>query len=102
MEGLPRIGQLVYSRAGRDRGSALVVVGIQDARHVLVSDGDLRPGRRPKLKSARHLGAGLAVHPGVAAGHAVPDAEIRAWIRAVTAGADPAAPGGAGPGGDLG
>ena len=90
MEGLPRIGQLVYSQAGRDSGSALVVVGVQDIRHVLVVDGALRPVARPKLKSARHLGAGTLVHPGVAAGRAVRDAEIRAWIRQVAGGRRPA------------
>ena len=83
MEGLPRIGQLVYSRAGRDSGMALVVVGVQDVRHVLVADGALRPIARPKLKSARHLRAGKAVHAGVAGGRAVTDADIRAWIRQV-------------------
>jgi len=34
------IGQVVYSRAGRDSGRKLVVVGIVDDKNVLVADGD--------------------------------------------------------------
>lgn len=83
VDGLPRIGQLVQSRAGRDSGTALVVVGLQDGRHVLVADGALRSVRRPKLKSVRHLAVGTVVHPGIAAGRTVSDAEIRAWLRRV-------------------
>ena len=83
--GTPQPGQLVYSRAGRDAGLALVVLAVSDARHVLVTDGRLRPGSRPKRKNVRHLDAAGAVHPGLAAGQAATDAELRHWI--ATAGA---------------
>lgn len=97
MEALPHIGQVVYSRAGRDSGNALVVVGVQDGRHVLVADGALRPTGRPKLKSVRHLAGGTAVHPGIAAGRPVRDAELRAWLRQVAGAGDARESGGGHP-----
>ena len=78
--GLPSVGQLVLSRAGRDRGAALVVLAVVDARHVLCSDGALRPEARPKRKNVRHLAATTAIHPGVAVGRPPNDAELRRWI----------------------
>lgn len=55
-EGL-RVGQLVRSKAGRDAGLYLLVVGIRDRRTVAVADGELRRVARPKLKNVRHLEA---------------------------------------------
>ncbi|ABN54124.1 MAG TPA: RNA-binding protein [Hungateiclostridium thermocellum] len=49
------IGQVVYSRAGRDSGRKLVVVGIVDDKNVLVADGDLRRIEKPKRKKIKHL-----------------------------------------------
>ncbi|MDI3298977.1 MAG: KOW domain-containing RNA-binding protein [Bacillota bacterium] len=47
-------GQLVVSKAGRDRGRAYLVVGV-DPRWVYVADGSVRDVRRPKKKNPRHL-----------------------------------------------
>jgi ribosomal protein L14E/L6E/L27E len=47
-------GQLVISRAGRDRGRAYLVVAV-DTRWVWVADGAVRDVRRPKRKNPRHL-----------------------------------------------
>ena len=49
------IGQFVKSRAGRDKGKILVVTGVIDEKHVLVSDGDLRKLNKPKKKKVIHL-----------------------------------------------
>ncbi len=84
MTALPEVGQLVYSRAGRDGNRPLVVVAVCDRRHVLVSDGQLRPSARPKRKNVRHLAPGTARHPGLAAGQVPNDAELRRWLRTVT------------------
>ncbi len=84
MTGLPRVGQLVYSRAGRDSGRPLVVVAIEGDRYAVCSDGAVRPGSRPKRKNVRHLEAAQAVHPGIAAGTVPADPELRVWIAAVT------------------
>ncbi|MBR7071019.1 MAG: KOW domain-containing RNA-binding protein [Clostridia bacterium] len=48
------IGQIVYARAGRDKGKFLVVVG-QEERYLFVADGKERPLSRPKRKNPKHL-----------------------------------------------
>lgn len=54
MEGIA-LGQIVHSRAGRDSGKFLIIVGIVDDNYVLVADGDLRKISSPKKKKVRHL-----------------------------------------------
>lgn len=96
MESLPELGQMVYSRAGRDAGAAMLVVGLCDGRHVLVADGGLRRASRPKRKNVRHLAVADGFHPGLRMGHPVGDAELRLWLAGRAAGAD------AGPGRGVG
>lgn len=48
-------GEIVRSRAGRDRGRVFVVRKILDADYVLLVDGTLRTLERPKKKKRRHL-----------------------------------------------
>lgn len=49
------IGQVVKSRAGRDKGRILLVLEIFDKEYVLVVDGDLRKIDNPKKKKVKHL-----------------------------------------------
>lgn len=49
------LGQVVYSKAGRDAGRKFVIVGIADDEHVLIADGDLRKIENPKKKKFKHL-----------------------------------------------
>jgi len=49
------LGQIVYSKAGRDAGRAFVVIRIEDAGYVLIADGDLRKVEKPKKKKIRHV-----------------------------------------------
>lgn len=49
-------GTVVISKAGRDKGRALAVVGGEDG-YVLVADGKERPLGRPKRKNPLHLAA---------------------------------------------
>ena len=51
-----KTGQLVISKAGRDKGKPLVITGF-DGNSVLVCDGKERPLERPKKKNPRHLQA---------------------------------------------
>ena len=51
----PRLGQLVVSAAGRDRGRYYVVTQILDDTTVAVTDGAYRPVSNPKKKNIRHL-----------------------------------------------
>ncbi len=50
-----RLGQLVTSIAGRDKGRKLIVVDIIDRQHVAVADGALRRIAAPKTKKIKHL-----------------------------------------------
>jgi ribosomal protein L14E/L6E/L27E len=50
-----QLGQVVRSKAGRDKGRVFVVVGRVDEQHVLIADGDLRKIEKPKKKKYKHL-----------------------------------------------
>jgi ribosomal protein L14E/L6E/L27E len=49
------IGQVVKSRAGRDKGRIFLVLDIIDDQFVTVVDGDLRKLDNPKKKKIKHL-----------------------------------------------
>lgn len=51
-----KIGQIVISQAGRDKGCLLAVAGFKQGR-VLVCDGKERPLERAKAKNPSHLKA---------------------------------------------
>lgn len=82
-----RLGQVVSSRAGRDRGKLLVIVGLLDDRTVSVADGETRTIGRSKRKNLRHL----TVHPYVArelgdrlaSGDTPSDNELRRYLTAL-------------------
>lgn len=50
-----QIGQLVKSKAGRDRGRFFLVLDILDENFVLLVDGDLRKIDSPKRKKVKHV-----------------------------------------------
>lgn len=49
------LARLVRSKAGHDKGTALVIVAVLDEEYVLVADGKLRSAEKPKKKKLRHL-----------------------------------------------
>lgn len=49
------IGQLVKSKAGRDKDRLFIIIGIIDDQYVTIVDGDLRRVETPKRKKIRHL-----------------------------------------------
>ena len=49
------LGQVVLSKAGRDAGRAFLVVGIYDAEHLLLADGEMRKLANPKRKKRKHV-----------------------------------------------
>lgn len=49
------VGQVVKSRAGRDKGNIFLVLSIIDEEYVLIVDGNLRKLDKPKKKKAKHL-----------------------------------------------
>jgi len=52
---LVRLGQIVKSIAGLDRGRVFIITKIVDESYVLVVDGDLRRISNPKRKKIMHL-----------------------------------------------
>ena len=50
-----RNGNIVLSKAGRDKGKYFVVLGVIDDNFVLIADGDLRKVDNPKKKKIKHL-----------------------------------------------
>jgi large subunit ribosomal protein L14e len=49
------LGQIVHSKAGRDKGEFFIVVGMSGDEYVLISDGDIRKIENPKKKKVKHL-----------------------------------------------
>lgn len=49
------VGQVVKSRAGRDKGNIFLVLYVIDEEHVLIADGSLRKLDNPKKKKVKHL-----------------------------------------------
>lgn len=49
------LGQVVHSKAGRDKGQYFIVVGIVDDNYVYIADGNLRKISNPKKKKIMHL-----------------------------------------------
>ncbi|KKM12756.1 hypothetical protein SY88_01920 [Clostridiales bacterium PH28_bin88] len=80
----PEVGQLVCSKAGRDKDRPYLVVKTIDDFFVYVVDGDIRRLDRPKRKNVKHLHVTKKVAPEIAsrlnAGEAVTNAEIRQAI----------------------
>lgn len=79
------IGQVVYSKAGRDAGRYYAVVELVDDSRVRIADGDLRRIKRAKLKNIKHLGSNGDVLQKIAeklrSGAQVFDAELYSALR---------------------
>lgn len=50
-----RVGQIVKSKAGRDKGRIFIITEIVDDIYVKICDGELRKVSKPKLKKIKHL-----------------------------------------------
>lgn len=50
-----QLGQVVRSKAGRDKGKVFIVYDIVDEEYVLIVDGDYRRLDNPKKKKIKHL-----------------------------------------------
>jgi ribosomal protein L14E/L6E/L27E len=83
-----KVGQLVYSRAGRDRGRPFLVWQVGVSGRVYLVDGSLRSIAKPKPKNINHVQAVNVVDTSIAErlsrGEAVTDAEIRQVIARLT------------------
>ncbi len=48
-------GDIVYSKAGRDKDKIFIVLEVLDESFALVADGELRRVQKPKKKKIKHL-----------------------------------------------
>lgn len=48
-------GDIVLSKAGRDKNKHFIVLEIVDEQYVMIADGDLRKVDSPKRKKCKHL-----------------------------------------------
>lgn len=80
------VGEVVFSRAGRDSGRFFVVVEIVDDTFVMLADGSLRKLAKPKKKKIKHLKSTGDVIESIAKklkeGTKVFDAELGSALRA--------------------
>lgn len=49
------LGQLVLSRAGRDKGRIMIIVDINEDGYIYIADGNLRKVDNPKKKNIKHI-----------------------------------------------
>ena len=50
-----RLGRVVNSNAGRDKGKLFIVIDIIGDEYLLLTDGDLRKIEKPKKKKIKHV-----------------------------------------------
>ncbi len=48
-------GDIVFSKAGRDKESPFVVLAVTDAQYAMLADGRVRRVDKPKKKKIKHL-----------------------------------------------
>lgn len=81
-----KLGSVVYSKMGRDKGKYYIVTEIVDDEFVKIADGDLRKLRTAKLKRVKHVRANGDVLERIAVKLAdkqqIFDAEVRSALRA--------------------
>lgn len=79
------VGSVVMSLAGRDKGRFFIVTEIIDINYVKISDGEVRPQERAKLKKIKHLKPNGVVIGKITeklgSGKQVFDAELRSALR---------------------
>ena len=59
---LYNIGQIVFSKCGRDKGMAFIIVDI-DENFLYIADGKLRKLSKPKKKKFKHIQAVNKIDP---------------------------------------
>ncbi|KMT21217.1 LSU ribosomal protein L14E [Clostridium cylindrosporum DSM 605] len=81
------LGQIVHSRAGRDKDRYFIVVGIVSSEYVLLADGNLRKIGNPKKKKVKHLvlhdSLALEIKERLKDGKKVLDADLRKCLQSM-------------------
>jgi large subunit ribosomal protein L14e len=86
MEGIT-LGQIVHSKAGRDKGKYFIVVSIVDENFIMMADGDLRKIENPKMKKVKHLVLhkmfASEIQAALAEGKPILDAQLRNGLQSI-------------------
>ncbi len=73
-------GLVVFSKSGRDKGRAFVVLSV-DGEYLFLSDGDLRRLEKPKRKKQKHVQptnyVSHTINEALSKGIALLDADVR-------------------------
>ncbi|MEG0074992.1 MAG: KOW domain-containing RNA-binding protein [Eubacterium sp.] len=80
-----KVGQVVRSTAGRDKGQFMIVCDILDQNYVAICDGKQRKISNPKKKKVKHLAKTnhivTILHEKIINGDKINNAEIRNYLR---------------------
>jgi ribosomal protein L14E/L6E/L27E len=76
-----KIGQIVLSKKGRDKGKAFIVMAAE-GEYVFLADGKLRPLTKPKKKKVRHIQPTNTVVDLVTATGGLKNADLKKWLAA--------------------
>jgi large subunit ribosomal protein L14e len=86
MEGIT-LGQIVHSKAGRDKGKYFIVVSIVDENFIMMADGNLRKIDNPKMKKVKHLVLhnmiASEIQAALAEGKPILDAQLRNGLQSI-------------------
>jgi len=82
-------GQIVFSKAGRDKGNAFVIIGLEIGRdgfeYAYLVDGALRKQNAPKKKKVKHLqptnNIAKNIKHAIEAGQHIKDADFKAVLK---------------------
>jgi len=75
-------GQIVFSKRGRDKGNAMVVIDVE-VEYIYLVDGKLRTLDRPKKKKIKHIQPTNHIVDIKTDGRALQDADIRKQLSVV-------------------
>jgi len=76
-------GQVVFSKQGRDKGNAMIVISTE-AEYVYLVDGKLRTLDKPKKKKIKHIQPTNHIADLKTDGRALQDADIRKQLSYVS------------------
>jgi len=74
------VGQVVFSKAGHDKGGAFVIMEVQ-GEYLYLADGKLRTLNKPKKKKLKHVQLTNHIADLATDGRALQDADIRKQLK---------------------
>jgi ribosomal protein L14E/L6E/L27E len=80
------VGQMVYSKSGRDKGMLFIIVAIE-GEYAYLADGNVRRLEKPKKKKIKHIQhTNTIIDLTVVGPRVLQNADLRKWILPYTEG----------------